>query len=210
GPSTPAPIATAPTGGGGAAARRTGLGRERSVSLPRATLRGRLHGSDAPDGAKEARTMNSVCLSSRWVVLGLLLLAPLASAKTGAKRVWMGLGSGQRARSDWGRGELVATGQAVPRTTATPPGQKQLLARRGAVLDAQRNLLEALEGVQVSSDSTMVNFMANDVVRTQVEGAVLAAVVTSESWDPTSEIYTVEMTIDRKSTRLNSSHVKMS
>ena len=28
-----------------------------------------------------------------------------------------------------------------------------------------------------------------------MEGAVLAAVVTSESWDPTSEIYTVEMTM---------------
>jgi len=139
--------------------------------------------------------MNSVCRSSRWVVLGLLLLAPLASAKIVAKHVWMSLPSGQRVLIDWGLGELVATGQAVPPTNATTPGQKQLLARRGAVLDAQRNLLEALEGVQVSSDSTMVNFMAKDVVRTQVEGAVLAAVVTSESWDPTSEIYTVEMTM---------------
>ncbi len=139
-------------------------------------------------------------MSTRYRLASLLLAtalaaAPFAAAGITATQEWVTLSTGRQAVIDWGVGELVATGQGVPPTNATSAGQKQLLARRGAVLDAQRNLLETVEGVQVTSDATMVNFMANDVVRTHVEGAVMGATVTSESWDPDSEIYTIEMTM---------------
>lgn len=137
----------------------------------------------------------------RIAIIVTLLTTAFASAKIVTTQEWVTLSTGRQALIEWGLGELVATGQAVPPTNATSAGQKQLLARRGAVLDAQRNLLETVEGVQVTSDSTMVNFMANDVVRTQVEGAVMGATVTSESWDPASEIYTVEMTMPLDSVR---------
>ena len=125
----------------------------------------------------------------------LAALAATACCVAFAHEQWVTLPNGQQAVIDWGIGELKATGQAVPPTNATTPGQKQLLARRGAILDAQRNLLETLSGVYVSGDSTMVNFMANDVVRTQVEGFVQGATVSYEGWDAATEIYTVEMLI---------------
>ncbi len=108
---------------------------------------------------------------------------------------WITLPNGQRSVIDWSAGQLRTTGQAVPPTNASSAGQKQLLARRGAILDGQRNLLESLAGVYVTSDTTMLNLMANDVVRSSVEGIVAGAVVTSEEWDPATEIYTVEMEI---------------
>jgi hypothetical protein len=111
------------------------------------------------------------------------------------------LPNGQQATIDWGEGMLIATGQAVPPGNATTVGQKQLLARRGAMLDAQRNLLETLAGIQVTSDSTMINLMANDVVRSQVEGMVQGAIVTRQEWDGESEIYTVHMEIPLEQAR---------
>ena len=105
------------------------------------------------------------------------------------------LPGGQEATIDWGTRELTAVGQAVPPSNAETEGQKRLLARRGAILDAQRNLLETLSSVNVTSDSTMVNLMASDVVRSQVEGLIQGAIVSHEAWDGDVEIYTVEMTI---------------
>jgi hypothetical protein len=105
------------------------------------------------------------------------------------------LSNGQQAVIDWGEGRLSATGFGVAPSNAVSVGQRRLLARRGAMLDAQRNLLESLSGVRVSAETTMVNFMANDVVRSQASGLVQGAVVRSESWDEATGVYTVTMEI---------------
>jgi hypothetical protein len=83
----------------------------------------------------------------------------------------------------------------MPPSNAKNDGQKELLARRGVFLDAQRNQLETLAGIQVNSDTTMINLTANDVVRSQVEGVVQGAIVTRHEWDAESEILTVDMEI---------------
>lgn len=129
----------------------------------------------------------------RYATIAIAMTLLLTAAFAFQQRIT--LPSGQEATIDWGTRELTAVGQAVPPSNAETEGQKRLLARRGAILDAQRNLLETLSNVNVTSDSTMVNLMANDVVRSQVEGLIQGAIVTNEAWDGDIGIYTVEMLI---------------
>lgn len=97
---------------------------------------------------------------------------------------------GKNARINWTSDYIEATGQAVPPTGKQGTGQGQLLARRGATLDLQRNLLEFIKGVQLSSETRMDDFMvANDTVRTQVQGMIKNVEITDAKFD--GEIYTV-------------------
>ncbi len=94
------------------------------------------------------------------------------------------------AKINWTGDYVEATGQAVP-----PPGmenspQGKLLARRGAVVDLQRNLLEAVQGVKVDSKTIMTDFMASDLVRTEVQGLIKGVEVQEGSWD--GAVYTVK------------------
>lgn len=72
--------------------------------------------------------------------------------------------------------EITATGYGL-----VPPNGQMVMARRAAVVDAQRNLLEQIKGVQVDSETFMENFViSSDVVRTQVNGLIKGAVILEE------------------------------
>lgn len=78
-----------------------------------------------------------------------------------------------RACIDWSRQMAIAVGTGVPAGFATTPGQKNVTALRAARLDAARNLLELIRGVNITSDSTMQSAMvSNDQVRSSVEGSL--------------------------------------
>lgn len=90
---------------------------------------------------------------------------------------------------NWSQNYIEATGMAVaPRNTRG--AQAKALARRGAMVDLQRNLLEFLVGVQVDSRTVMDDFMANDTVRSEVHGIVKNVEVLEGTWD--GESYTVK------------------
>jgi len=72
---------------------------------------------------------------------------------------------------DWEHGVAIAIGLGAPAAFANNPALKNLTARRAARLDAARNLLELVKGVNLNSESTMQNAMVqDDTVRTTVEG----------------------------------------
>lgn len=76
-----------------------------------------------------------------------------------------------------------------------PGGQAKILARRAAVADAQRNLLESIKGVAVDSETTVENFMLkDDVIHTQVNGIIKGARVISEGTQPDG-VYKVTMAV---------------
>jgi hypothetical protein len=89
---------------------------------------------------------------------------------------------------DWGQNYIEATGMAV-----APDGSKgaqgKALARRGAIVDLQRNLLESVGGVQIDSRTTMNDFMAEDRVRSEVHGLIRNVELLDGKWD--GESYTV-------------------
>lgn len=96
---------------------------------------------------------------------------------------------------NWTQGYIEAIGRAVPPDNITSAAQGKELARRGAIVDAQRRLIEIIKGVRIEGKTTMVNLMANDIVRQRVEGFVRNAeiVPASESWD--GEVYSLRMRI---------------
>lgn len=76
-----------------------------------------------------------------------------------------------------------------------PAGSAKVLARRAAVTDAQRNLLESVKGVAVDSDTTVENFMLkNDVIHTKVNGIITGARVISEEVQ-SDGVYKVTMAV---------------
>jgi len=78
-----------------------------------------------------------------------------------------------RACVDWTRQVAIAVGMGVPAGFATTAGQKNVTALRAARLDAARNLLELIRGVNISSDSSLQQAMvSSDQVRTSIEGAL--------------------------------------
>lgn len=52
-----------------------------------------------------------------------------------------------------------------------PINRGKLMARRAAIVDAQRNLLESIKGISVDSETTMENYIVtSDLVKTKING----------------------------------------
>jgi len=98
---------------------------------------------------------------------------------------------------DWVSGVVRAVGNGT--SDRPSAAQARLLARRAAVVDAHRNLLEIIKGVKVDSQTTVENFMVTqDVIRTSVSGVVRGARIVKESVEKQSDgsfLATVEMQI---------------
>ncbi|MBQ7263321.1 MAG: hypothetical protein IJR14_06325, partial [Synergistaceae bacterium] len=90
---------------------------------------------------------------------------------------------------DWTQNYVEATGMAVA-PTGKKGAQAKALARRGAILDLQRNLLEFLVGVQIDAYTTMEDFMASDKVRSEIHGIIKNVETIHGDWD--GEAYTVK------------------
>ena len=89
---------------------------------------------------------------------------------------------------DWGKNYIESTGMAVA-PTGTKGAQAKALARRGAIVDLQRNLLEFMNGVHIDARTTMEDFMASDRVRSEVSGIVKNIELLEGTWD--GESYTI-------------------
>jgi hypothetical protein len=75
----------------------------------------------------------------------------------------------------WATGAVSAKGSGVPREGETGTAAK-LNAERAAELDARRNLMEKVQGVQIDAQTTVRDFMTqNDQVRARVGGLMQGA-----------------------------------
>ena len=103
------------------------------------------------------------------LMLGLLFAAGPAWAQGGMDaRCTKGT---DRACVDWTNGVAIAVGMGAPATYARTPAQKNITATRAARLDAARNLLELIKGVNISASSNVEAAMvASDSVRTDISG----------------------------------------
>ena len=72
---------------------------------------------------------------------------------------------------DWEKGVVRAIGTGF--SNKQHVGQARALARRAAIMDAQRNLAEQVAGVQVTAESTMRDLeIEYDIVKTRVEAII--------------------------------------
>ena len=72
---------------------------------------------------------------------------------------------------NWDDDAVVADGYGVPPQNTVNPAQANILARRAAIVDGQRNLLEQIKGVSLDANTTVQNAMVtSDVIMTNVNG----------------------------------------
>ena len=86
------------------------------------------------------------------------------------------------AATDWNTNKIQVTGMGVPNPRlATTPAHAAMLARRAALADAYRQLAEAVNGVQVDSETTVEQMMlTSDVVKTRISATIRGAQIVSE------------------------------
>ena len=94
---------------------------------------------------------------------------------------------------NWTTGDIQAVGfGAAPEGTA--PRKKKTLALRAAKIVALRNLLEIVQGVRVTSETTVLDLMlVSDLVHTRVNGIVRGAQVQASSFDDSSGLASVRV-----------------
>lgn len=86
-----------------------------------------------------------------------------------------------RGTTNWNKGVVQAIGRGVPSIQATSQAQANAMVRRAAVVDAYRNLLEAVGEVRVEATTTVKNFeLESDVVKTRISGLIQGARIVNE------------------------------
>lgn len=99
---------------------------------------------------------------------------------------------------NWVDGYVSAVGNGAAAVKGNM-AQARPMARRAAIADAYRNLLETIKGVKIDSSTTVENFMVSqDIIKTQIEGVVKNTKVHKETFDPQPDgsiLATVEMRI---------------
>ncbi len=76
---------------------------------------------------------------------------------------------------------FIARGVVIINKRMHPISRAVLMARRGAIVDAQRRLLEAIKGVHIDSKTTVEDLEeTHDIVVAKVEGTVRGAVIIDE------------------------------
>ncbi len=82
---------------------------------------------------------------------------------------------------DWSKEEIRARGIGFAPKFAKTPGQMTVLAREAALVAAERNLLKVINGVHVTSETTVENLeVTQDIIKTSVKGLLKGAVIVSE------------------------------
>lgn len=119
--------------------------------------------------------MKKVCIALALMLPGFSGLAANAHYEE-----WTAAGG----KVNWTTGQIAAEGYGLPPANAVG-NAGPLLACRAAVVDAQRNLLEATQGVRVTATTVIDNYMLNnDEVKSQVEGVIRNARILSRTPAP--------------------------
>jgi hypothetical protein len=98
---------------------------------------------------------------------------------------------GEKGKINWSDGYIEAVGIGAPPEHLYGKPNARPMALRAATVDAQRNLLEIMQGVRIDSATSVRDFtVESDVIKSQVEGMVRGAQMVSKDYlsDGTVEV----------------------
>lgn len=138
--------------------------------------------------------MNTI--HSRRALAGLLLVwAAVVGAQTVTVTTSVEVKPELHTAIDWTGGTVVVTGLA-PLQDGLPASAQLPMMRRVATVDAYRQLAEAINGVRITSETTVAAFKAtSDVSRTTVDAVLRGFKVLSEGFNADRTIYQVTIGI---------------
>ena len=94
---------------------------------------------------------------------------------------------------------LTASAQGTPRPDVTHAGTRKIQALRAAQVRAYAALLEVMQGVHISGQTTVRDVMfENEVLTARLEGMVRGAQTTRQEYDPITEVATVHVQVPVK------------
>lgn len=119
-------------------------------------------------------------LLAAWLAIGITTAAAAGNDFTGTG------GTEIRGQVDaWQQGLIEATGIGIPPSTAGNAAQAAAMARRAAIVDGYRNLLEKVGEVRVEAATTVRNYvLESDTVKTNISGLVQGARIVNEQTLP--------------------------
>jgi hypothetical protein len=167
--------------------------RTRTITVLAALLSSACGTSTYIAGSGGAAATSSAPTSSTVALIEEVLFSGPPPAAAAPREVLEPFPSGE---VDWSGNSVRATGTGVLDPENPNTAQARLMAERAAVVVAQRNLLEIVEGVRVDSETRVENFMTDyDVIHTRVQGVVRnARQVGQARYD--SEAGTVEVELE--------------
>jgi len=94
----------------------------------------------------------------------------------------------------WATAKIEMRGHGVPPEDKTGTPQGKLLAARAAELDAKRKLAEHIQGLQITSDTTVRDFVTeHDDIRTHVDAILIGSMVEKTTFDGQTAEVTVSI-----------------
>ena len=130
--------------------------------------------------------MNKQLILTAMLLVGIVFTSQaqfkIGETKVPAKETKEVVVGNDTSRINWTSQYVEATGWSIMDTKRfTIQGQARAMARRGAIVDAQRNLLERIEGVRIYGETIVKDYVTvNDQVITRLEGVLKGAVLISE------------------------------
>jgi len=117
-----------------------------------------------------------------WALIGPLTTTPTAHAATNAAAQQAAVEYvGAVGFIDWENAKAVASGTGAPPPQAANLAQARAAARRAALLDARRNLLEVVGQVRIDSQTVVRNLLVeNDQVTSRIQGVLERSEIMAE------------------------------
>lgn len=102
---------------------------------------------------------------------------------------------------NWSKKTVTATGSGAAPQNDMPVAQRRLMAERAAKMDALRNLLETIQGIQINGMRNAGDIMSNGEVKTRITGVAQGfKVIDTKYYSDASVDVVVQMPIDENLT----------
>ena len=109
------------------------------------------------------------------------------------------LGVASAAPTDTDHGYISGRGQGTPPTRSVGTPQGKLMAKRAAMVDLRRDLLERIAGLRVEARRNVGDLMKDGPMRLSIEGVIAEVEVTDGAYD--GKVYTLEGRVAMKDLR---------